>query len=114
MDADAPFHPAVGEAPRIAPRCQLLQPDCALDGADHRAELDQHPVAGGLDDPPAMMGDERISGGAMLPQCLGRARLVRPHQPRIARHIGGEDRGETAFDGLFHGPPSATPIIAEH
>jgi hypothetical protein len=29
--------------------------------------------------------------------------LIRPHQPRVARHIGGEDRGETAFDGLLHG-----------
>jgi hypothetical protein len=28
--------------------------------------------------------------------------LVRAHQPRVARHIGGEDRGETAFDRLFH------------
>jgi hypothetical protein len=31
--------------------------------------------------------------------------LVFPHLPRIARHIGGEDRGETAFDGLLHGFP---------
>ena len=29
-----------------------------------------------------------------------RAFLVRPHQPRIPRHIGSEDRGETA--GLAH------------
>jgi hypothetical protein len=30
-----------------------------------------------------------------------RAFLARPHQPRIPRHIGGEDRRETA--GLAHG-----------
>jgi len=29
-----------------------------------------------------------------------RAFLVRPHQPRIARHIGGQDGGEAA--GLAH------------
>src|SRR6516164_3496588 len=28
--------------------------------------------------------------------------LVGAHQTRIACHIGGEDRGETAFDGLLH------------
>src|SRR6516164_11764610 len=28
--------------------------------------------------------------------------LVRAHQTRIACHVGGEDRGETAFDGLLH------------
>jgi len=37
-----------------------------LDSANHRAELDQHPVAGGLDDPPAMLGHKGISGGAMV------------------------------------------------
>ena len=38
-------------------------------------------------------------------EAIERAFLVGPHQPRVARHIGGEDRGETAFDGLFHGLP---------
>jgi hypothetical protein len=37
--------------------------------------------------------------------------LVRSHQPRIPRHIGGEDRSETALDGLLHGLP-VTLIIA--
>jgi len=34
-----------------------------------------------------------------------RSSLVRPHEPRVARHIGSKDRGKTAFDGLFHGLP---------
>src|SRR6266436_9137732 len=33
-----------------------------------------------------------------------RAAILTP-SPRVARHIGGEDRGETAFDRLFHLPP---------
>ena len=41
----------------------------------------------------------------MRPQALVRPLLVRPHQPRVTRHIGGKDRGETAFDGLLHGLP---------
>jgi len=45
-------------------------------------------------------------------EALVRVLLVRPHQPRVARHISGEDRGETAFDGCFMSP-SATQIIAE-
>ena len=32
-------------------------------------------------------------------EAFERAFLVRPHQPRIPRHIGGEDRGETADRG---------------
>jgi hypothetical protein len=46
--------------------------------ADDRAELDQHAVTGGLDDPPAMLGDERIGSSAVLTQGPRRARLVRP------------------------------------
>jgi len=99
MDADAPFHAAFAGNPRVAFRRQLLQRQGAFDGANHRAELDQHPVAGGLDDPPAMLGDERISGGAMLTQCLRRARFVEPHQAAVAHHIGGKDRGKTAGGG---------------
>jgi hypothetical protein len=33
---------------------------------DHRADLDQHPVTGGLDDPSAMLSDERIGSQSML------------------------------------------------
>jgi hypothetical protein len=81
VDADAPFHSAFGRGPGIPICRQPLQPQGALDGADHRAELDQHAVSGGLDDPSAMLGDQRFSGAAMLAQCLNRAHLVCPHQP---------------------------------
>ena len=35
-----------------------------------------------------------------LIEAFERALFVRPHQPRIPRHIGGEDRSEAA--GLGH------------
>ncbi len=105
MDADAPFHSALVANPRILLRHQLLQRDRALDGADHRAELDQDTIARRLDDAAAMLGDERIGGGPMLAQPLRRACFVEPHQARIAGHIGGKDRGKAAFDGLFHVSP---------
>jgi hypothetical protein len=37
--------------------------------------------------------------GELTPQLLQRGErplFIRPHQPRVASHIGGEDRGETA------------------
>ena len=37
--------------------------------------------------------------------------LVRPHQARIARHIGGKDRGETADSG--HYSPGATKLLTK-
>jgi hypothetical protein len=99
MDADAPFHSALAGDSRIAPRGQPLQCQGAFDGADHRAELDQDPITGRFDDPPAMLSHGRIGGRAMLAQCTRRARLVETHQPAVAGHIGGEDLGETAGGG---------------
>jgi len=48
-----------------------------------------------------MLGDFRIEElAAQRFEAFVRAFLVRPHQPRIPRHIGGEDRSEPA--GLAH------------
>jgi hypothetical protein len=53
-----------------------------------------------------VLGDLRIDElAAQRFEAFERAFLVRPHQPRIPRHIGGEDRGETA--GCGHRLPDA-------
>jgi hypothetical protein len=71
-------------------------------------EFHQHAVARGLDDAPAVFRDFRIHHlAAMRLEAFERRFLGRSHQPRVARHIGGEDGGETAFDRLLHGPPPA-------
>jgi hypothetical protein len=83
-------------------------PHCALDHSpldlnstphrgDHARELAQHPVTGGLDDPAMVFDDFGVDEcAAMLFEPLVRPLLIRPHQTRIASHVGGEDRGETA------------------
>ena len=96
VDADAPFHPAFAGNPGITLCHQLLKRDRALHGADHRGELDQHAIAGRLNDPPAMFGNKRIGSGAMFAQQTRRTRLVGFHQPAVADHIGREDGGEAA------------------
>jgi hypothetical protein len=53
----------------------------------------------GLDDPPAMLGDERIGSGTMVAQHSRRTRLVSLHQPAVADHVGREDGGEAAVPG---------------
>jgi hypothetical protein len=53
-----------------------------------------------------MSGDHRINQlGPNVLEPLKSTALVRPDQARIPRHIGGEDRGETA--GLAHGASPA-------
>ena len=47
-----------------------------------------------------VLGDLRIDElMAQRLEAFERALLVRPHPPRIPRHIGGQDRGETAGGG---------------
>ena len=53
-----------------------------------------------------MLGDERVSRGALLTQCVHRALLVLSHQPRIPGHIGGEDRGKAANCSHSSGIPA--------
>ena len=78
----------------------------AADRIDHARELHQHAVAGRFDDAAAVLPDLWIDElAAMRLEALQRPFLVRAHQPRVACHIGGEDRGETAFDRLFHHLP---------
>ena len=95
----------------VALRHPLLHRDRAAHRIDDAGELDQQAVAGGLDDAAVMLGDLRIDElAAQRPEAFEGALLVGAHQPRIARHIGREDRRETA--GLAHSsrpPPGAGP-----
>jgi hypothetical protein len=80
---------------------RLLHRDGAAHRVDDAGKFHQHSVAGGLDDAAAVLGDLRIEELAALRfEAFERAFRVCAPQPRIPRHIGGEDRGKTA--GLVH------------
>ena len=65
--------------------------------------------APGSDDASAVLFDLWIEQLAAIPlQGLERAFLIRSHEARISRHIGGEDRRKTTFDRLLHGFPKPT------
>jgi len=101
VNADAQFDAVVVRDAGVPLGHGLLHRDCAAHRIEDARKFDQHAVAGGLDDAAVMLGDLRIEElAAQRLEALVRAFLVRPHQPRIARHIGGKDRGEAA--GLAH------------
>jgi hypothetical protein len=103
IDADAEDDALILGDTRIAVDHRPLDFGRAADCVDDARKFHQHAVAGGFDDASVMLSDFRIDElAAMGLQALERAVLVGAHQPRIARHIGGQNRGETAFDGLFH------------
>jgi hypothetical protein len=101
IDADAQFDPVVRRGAGVPLGHRLLHRDRAAHRIDDARKLHQHAVAGSLDDAAVMLRDLRIEKlAAQRFEAFERAFLVSPHQPRIPRHIGGEDRGETA--GLAH------------
>src|SRR5271167_1749623 len=54
-----------------------------------------------------VLGDFRIEEfAAQRFEASEGAFFIRPHQPRIARHVGGKDRGETAALAHVSGTPA--------
>jgi hypothetical protein len=96
IDADAQFDAALCAGIRAPLLHRLLHLDCAAHRIDDARKFHQHAVAGGLDDAAVVRGDLRIDElGAQRFEAFERPLLVRPHQPRIACDIGGEDRGKS-------------------
>ena len=67
---------------------------------DHAWKFREHAVAGVLHHPAPMLGDLRLDQLTEMPlEPFVRALLIRPHQTRVPRHVGGEDRGKAAGGG---------------
>jgi hypothetical protein len=112
IDADAQLDAVVSPDARVPFGHRLLHLDRTAHRINDTGKFDQHAVTGGLDDAAMVLGDLRIEKlAAQRFEAFERAFLVHPHQPRIPRHIGGEDRGQLAFDASFtcglHGVSSA-------
>jgi len=107
MDADAPLDAVFRNRRRVALDHVRLHFAGATQRVDGAGEFDQQTVTGGLDDPPVMGGDLRIDQlAADRLEPRQRPLLVRSDQPRVARHIGGKDRGETAGCSHSSGKPA--------
>jgi hypothetical protein len=87
-------------SPRLMPTRSVI-----VDRLDDAGELHQQAVAHDLDDAAAMLGDlgvdERLAMGLEIGQ---RSRLVDPHEPRVADHVGGQNGGQSAFQARSPSP----------
>jgi hypothetical protein len=99
IDADAELYAFFRRSCRVALGHSPLHLNRAAHRVHHALELGEEAVSGVLDHPPAVLGDLGVN---QLPevclQPLVRPLLIRPHQARVSRHVGGADRGE-ATDG---------------
>jgi hypothetical protein len=104
VDADAELDAVFGRHARVMPGHLALHLDGAAQCIDHAAELDEQPVAGGLDETTLVLGDFRVDHlAAQGLEAAERSLLVGLDQPRIAGDIGGKDRRETAVDASWPG-----------
>jgi hypothetical protein len=100
VDPDAELDPLVGRDARIAFGHPALHLHGASDGVNHARELCEKAVAGVLYNPAPVLPDLRINQLAeMRLEPFVRPLLIRPHEARVPRHIGGEDRSEAADRG---------------
>src|ERR1700719_4693737 len=120
MDADAETHRLAGRVTLVFFFNGVLDRDGAFDGIDRTCKIGDKTVAGGIEDPAAMGGDQSIEDGPVGLQPAQRADLVQPHQPAVLGNVGREDHGELSFDYLdfCHRPSSrgadaANRIIAQ-
>src|SRR5262249_53321338 len=105
VDPDAELYPVLRRTSPIALRHPTLRLDRASHGINHTGELGQKAVAGVLHDPAAVFVNLRFDQlSEMRPQPRVRPLLIRPHQARIARHIGCKDGGKTAYGGHARRP----------
>ena len=99
MNPHAKHQPFVGGHFDVALGHQALHAERGAHRMKRAGKFEQQPVAGGLDQPPAFFGKERIDRLAMRLERRQRAELVRAHQPAVADDIGANNDAQTALDG---------------
>ncbi len=114
MDADAQPHRLVAVAAGIVRGDRGLHRNGALHGIDRAGEISDDAVAGGVEDPAAMRGDQPIDNGSARLQTGERADFIVRHQPAVAGDVGGENRRKFSFDrSIGHARLLPPPSIAQ-
>ena len=114
VDADAKADALVLGSAGLPLHHAALDVDGAGDRLDHARELDQGAVAHELDQPAAMVGQQRVDQlGAMRLQAGQGRGLGRLHQPAVADHVGRQDGCKPPPCRRFgHRPPR--PPVRHH
>jgi hypothetical protein len=103
IDSHTKLNPSLGRGVGVP----AIHPTLDIERAAHRiydrGKLDQNAVACGFHDPAEMERYGRVDQlAAQLAEAPERAFLIQPSQPRIARHVGGQDGGK--LPGRVHDP----------
>ena len=98
IDANAEIHPAIRRHNGRAFGLDALDLHRAVQRLDHARELDQQPVAHGLDQSAAMLGNLWFENLAQIgPEIGTRSHLVGLAESAVADDVGDQDGGEPAL-----------------
>ena len=91
VDADTEFDAALRRQPSVALDHAILDFNRAAHGVDHRAKLDNCPIAGALDDAAAMHGNDWVDEiAAQRPKPRKQAILVSSGKPAETDDVGDQ------------------------
>jgi hypothetical protein len=100
VNTDAELNPLLRRRGYVTLGNPALDLNRASHGIDHTLELCQETVAGVLHNPPVVLDDLRMDQLLEVPSkppaC---SLLIRRHQARISRYVGGQYRGKAADGG---------------
>ncbi|HUL90270.1 MAG TPA: hypothetical protein VLU23_19070 [Pseudolabrys sp.] len=101
IDADAELDAFLGRDIGVAFDHAALDVDDAAHRVDDTSMLDEHAVAGGLDDPAPVLSDLGINEFlAMRFELAQRAFLINAHEPAVAGNIACPYRSKSAIDAV--------------
>ena len=104
VDADAKAHASMLGYGLIARGHHAVDLDRAFGGTDDAGKFGEDAIAGGVDDPTSVPGDQRQDHALMRLEVAHDGGLVFMHEPAVAGDIGGEDGSESAvYRGPHHG-----------
>jgi hypothetical protein len=105
VNADTELDAIVARCSGISLIHPVLPFGCPTQCVNHTGEFDQQAVPGRFDNTAPVFCDLRVDNlRPDRPQLVEGSFLVSPDQPRVARHVGGEDRSEAAGNRHIRSP----------
>ncbi len=98
MEAHTELHAALGGQGPVKSSDDFLDLDRTLQRRDGAAELSQEVVAREVVETTPVLADVKLDLLAPHRDCADGGVLIPSHEPGVTDHVGGEDRGELAFD----------------
>jgi hypothetical protein len=115
IDANTELNAALGRHIGITLNHATLDVDGATHGVHDADEFDQHPIAGGLDDPTPVLRNFGINQFLAVGfQLLKGSLFVNTHQPAVTGSVGRQNRGKSTIYAVSNHANLAERSFPDH